>query len=479
MVEEKNHNEGNFGELLEAYSDRMNEDLQLGDRLKGRIISMGTDYVFVDTGTKIDGVVGKEELFDENGECPFKEGDVLELYVTSFEGNEIRLSKTLSGTGSVRLMGEAFRKGVPVEGKVRGRCKGGFNVEVMGRRAFCPISQMDLKYVEDLDPYLGASFPFLITQFEDNGSNIVLSRRALLERELEDKKRAFIEELEIDMQLSGRVTKLMPYGAFVELMPGIEGMVHVSEMSWSRIDRPDEVLKAGDTVVVKIIGIGQGKGRAEKKISLSIKQVTGDPWDQVRDTFHVGDKVIGKVTRCVKFGAFVEIAPGVEGLVHISEMSYGKRVMKSEDVVSEGDEVPVMVKDLDLENRRISLSIKDAEGDPWVAIGDKYTIGRTVGGVIESKEKFGIFVALEPGITGLVPMSKIRSLPRPSRIEKLDRGDPIAVIVEDIDQDGRKITLAPGDTGSEDEWHKYTANSRKSMGSLGEKLQEALKARNG
>lgn len=479
MEEEKDQREENFGDLLEAYSDRMNEDLQLGDKLKGKIISIGNEYVFVDTGTKTDGIVYKEELLDENKEFPFKEGDMLELYVTSFDGNEIGLSKTLSGTGNLRVVQEAFRKEIPVEGKVKAKCKGGFTVEVMGRRAFCPISQMDIKYVEDPDPFLGESFPFLITQFEDRGKNIVLSRRVLLERELEDKKQAFVKELDIDMELQGRVTKLMPYGAFIELTPGLEGMVHLSEISWSRIGRPDEILKTGDLVTVKIIGMDEGKRPGEKRISLSMRQVTGDPWDQVADTFHVGEKVMGRVTRCVRFGAFVEIAPGVEGLVHISEMSYGRRVLKPEDVVSQGDTVPVMVKEIDLEGRRISLSIKDAAGDPWVDVGQRYSVGQTVQGVVEGREKFGFFVALEPGITGLVPMSRIKGLPKSSQIEKLGPGDPIVVVVEDINQEERKMTLAPADTGSEDEWHKYAAGSRKSMGSLGEKLQQALKAKNG
>ncbi|MBW1997623.1 MAG: 30S ribosomal protein S1 [Deltaproteobacteria bacterium] len=478
MEDEKNH-EDSFGDLLEAYTDRTREDLQLGDKLKGKIISIGPDYVFVDTGTKIDGVVEREQLLDQEGEMPFKEGDMVELYVTSFDGNEIRLSKTLSGSGDLRIMAEAFRKEIPVEGRVKGKCKGGFNVEVMGKRAFCPISQMDLKYVEDPDKYLGETFPFLITQLEDSGRNIVLSRRVILERELHEKKQSFIKELDVDMELTARVTKLMPYGAFVELIPGVEGMVHISEISWSRLEKPEEVLRPGDIVTVKILGMAEGKRPGEKKISLSMKQVTGDPWDSVGETFHVGEKVMGKVTRCTRFGAFVEIAPGVEGLVHISEMSYGRRILKPEDVVSQGEKIAVMIKEMDPENRRISLSIKEAEGDPWVTIGEKYAVGQTVQGVVEGKEKFGLFVSLEPGITGLVPMSRIRGMSKSSPVEKLRPGDPITVVVEDINQEERKITLAPGDTSSEAEWQRYAENSRKSMGSLGEKLQAALKAKNG
>jgi small subunit ribosomal protein S1 len=478
FVEEENSKEDSFADLFEAYSNGMNEDLQLGDKLRGKIISIGRESVFVDTGSKIDGVVDKDELLDENEELPFKEGDILELYVVSYDGSEIRLSKTLSGIGNSRVMGEAFRKAVPVEGRVKGECKGGFHVEVMGKRAFCPISQIDLKYVESPDAYVGETFPFLITQFDEGGRNIVVSRRELLKKELEARRKEFFEGIAIDMPLEGRVTKLMPYGAFVELMPGVEGMVHLSEISWSRTERPDEILKIGDIVTVKLIGMEEGKRPGEMKLALSIKQVTGDPWNDVRGTFRIGDKIRGKVTRCVKFGAFVEIAPGIEGLVHISEMSYRRRILKAEDVVTAGDTVEVMVKEIDAESRRISLSMKDAEGDPWIDIHNKYKVGQPVEGVIEKRERFGYFVSLEPGITGLLPRSKIEGLHRASVIEKLGRGDAIPVVVEKIDPDERKITLIPGDTMDEEDWKSYAKDSEKPLGSLGEKLQQALKSKN-
>ena len=193
--------------------------------------------------------------------------------------------------------------------------------------------------------------------------------------------------------------------------------------------------------------------------------------------FRLGDKIRGKVVRAVKFGAFVEIHPGIEGLVHISEMSYRKRVVKAEDVVMPGDSVDVMVKEVDGENRRISLSMKDAEGDPWIDIHNKYTVGQPVRGTIEKKEKFGYFVSLEPGITGLIPLSKIEALPRPSSIEKLGQGDAISVVIERIDQDERKISLTPGGEMGEEDWRSYTKGLEKPMGSLGEKLKQALKSK--
>ena len=478
FVEEKNSKEDSFADLFEAYSKGMNEDLQLGDKLRGKIIFIGRESVFVDTGTKIDGVVDRNELLDENQELPFKEGDILELYVVSCDGNEIRLSKTLSGIGNLRVMGEAFRKAVPVEGKVKGECKGGFHVEVMGKRAFCPISQIDMKYVESPDAYVGEAYPFLITQFDEGGRNIVVSRRELLKEEHEKRRKEFFEGIAIGMQLEGRVTKLMPYGAFVELMPGIDGMVHLSEVSWSRTESPDEILEIGDIVTVKVIGLEQGKRPGEMKLALSMKQMTGDPWNNVEGKFYIGDKIRGKVTRCVKFGAFIEIAPGIEGLVHISEMSYKRRVLKAEDVVTTGDIVEVMVKEIDVENRRISLSMRDAEGDPWIDIYNKYKVGQSVKGIIEKKERFGYFVSLEPGITGLLPRSKIEGLQKPSVIEKLGQGDAVAVVVEKIDPAERKISLTPGDAMDGEDWRSYAKDSEKPIGSLGEKLQQALKSKN-
>jgi small subunit ribosomal protein S1 len=474
FTDEENNSEENFADLLESYTASKDEDIQIGDKIQGEIISIGKDTVYIDTGLKIDGVVDREELLDENMEFPYTEGDTLELYIVFYNGSEIRLSKALSGAGSPHMIREAYERAIPIEGKVKGIIKGGFDVDVLQNRAFCPISQIDLKYVEVPDEYLGQTYLFLIMELEAGGKNIVVSRRELLQREQEESRKQFFLEIDIGSELEGRVTKLMPYGAFVELLPGIEGMVHLSEMSWSKIQKAEEVLRTGDLVNVKVIGIAQGKEPGQKKISLSIKQISGDPWNTVEDQFRIGDKIKGKVTRCVKFGAFVEIAEGIEGLVHISEMSY-RRVLKPEEVVSQGDSVEVMIKELDPERRRISLSMKDAEGDPWIEAPEKYSIGKSVPGIIEKKERFGFFIELEPGITGLLPKSKISSHHKPALLEKLREGDAIAVIIEEIHPDERKITLSPGDAMDEEDWRSFAQDKKKSMGSLGEKLQQALK----
>ena len=210
------------------------------------------------------------------------------------------------------------------------------------------------------------------------------------------------------------------------------------------------------------------------KIALSVKQLSEDPWISAEGRFHEGDKLKGDVTRCAPFGAFVEIAPGIEGLVHFSEMSYTKRVTKPQEVVSEGETVSVLVKEINLEQRRISLSIRDAEGDPWLEVPEKYTVGQSTKGIVEKKEKFGYFINLSPGITGLLPRSNFRQSSKPARIEKLKEGDPIPVIIEAINLQERRITLASAAAGDEQNWQKYTKDNQPQLGSLGEKLQQAL-----
>jgi small subunit ribosomal protein S1 len=476
MDDKRSDEEESFSDLLDSYNTAVNQDVRVGDRIRGKIISISKDAVFVDTGFKTDGIVDKEELLDDNMEMPYKEGDTLELYVVSYNENEIRLSNALSGGGGFHVIEEAFESSIPVEGKVKGVCKGGFDVEVLQKRAFCPLSQIDLKYVEIPEDYVGETYLFLITQFEEDPANIVVSRRELLKREQGKARRQFLQDIDVGSQLNGKVTKLMPYGAFVELFPGIEGMVHLSEISWSRVEKAEEVLSAGDSITVRVISIEGGREPGQMKIALSIKQVTEDPWISVQDRLSLGDKVRGKITRCEKFGAFVEIEPGIEGLVHISEMSY-RRVVKPEDIVEIGEYVDVMIKEIDLGKRRISLSMKDAEGDPWIDVLEKYRVGQTIEGKIERKEKFGFFVELEPGMTGLLPRSKLDHFHKPALIEKLREGDAIMVVVEDVHPHERKITLGPGDSMKEDDWRDYTKNSGQSLGSLGDKLIQALKSK--
>jgi small subunit ribosomal protein S1 len=470
--------EENFAELLEAFSPGARAEGRVGDRVKGRVISIGKDTVFVDTGMKIDAVVDRSELLDSNQDLTCAEGDELELYVTAVGENEIRLSRAISGIGGAHILREAHQKSTPVEGKVKETCKGGFHVDILQRRAFCPISQIEIAPVPDPAVHVGATYQFLITRFEDKGRNIVVSRRALLNRELDVQRKQFLAELNIGDVLDGKVTRIMPFGAFVELTPGLEGMVHISEISWSKAATPDELLKPGDRPRVRVLGINPAGEKGQPRISLSIKQLEEDPWLTVEDKFREGDVVRGKVTRCMNFGAFVEIAPGIEGMIHISELSYTRRVHKTEDVVNPGDAVNVAVKAVDTEKKRISLSLRDAEGDPWVEVLERFSAGQRVDGVIEKKEKFGFFVRLAPGITGLLPMSSIRRSSSAAALEKSKEGDTVNVAIEEINVQRRRISLAPSSSADEGEWQRFTPNSRgSSLGSLAEKLQSAISSR--
>lgn len=472
--EDENNDEKSFAALLEDYSPGKDAVISVGNKIRGKIVSIGKDSVFVDTGTKIDGVVEKAELCDDDQPMALKEGDIIELYVVALSEDEIRLSKAVSGIGGLDMLKEAYRQSIPVEGKINETCKGGFRVEVLQRKAFCPLSQVDLNFVENPSEYVGKTLNFLVTTLEENGKNIVLSRRALLEREVEKTRKAFYETLRVGSVVDGRATKIMPYGVFVELAAGVEGMVHISELGWSRAASPESVVRVGDTVQVKVIDIKPSAKPGQLKIALSIKQMTADPWESVDDYFRVGDRIGGTVTRCADFGAFVEVAPGIEGLVHISEMSYKKRVLKPEEIVSVGESVSVMIKEIDLQKRRLSLSIRDAEGDPWVDVANKYSPGQTLEGILEKKEKFGYFITLEPGITGLLPKSKLGGSNLAATIEKLKPGDPIKVVIEAVSPKERKISLAPVNTADEQNWQKFAADAGSSMGSLGDKLQRAL-----
>ncbi len=474
---ENTEKEESFADLFEAYSQGMNQDIQVGDKIRGPVIAIGQDTVFVDTGSKIDGAVDKSELLDENGMVTCNTGDILELYAVAVNENEIKLSRALSGIGGLNMLQDAFNESLPVEGKVIEPCKGGFHVTIMQRRAFCPISQMDIAYIETPEDYTGAIFHFLITRFEESGRNIVVSRRKLLTIELEKARAKFYESLAVGNIYEGTVTRLMPYGAFVALDEGVEGMVHISEISWSRLETPEQTLAVDDTVQVKVIGIEKGTKPGQFKIALSIKQVDGDPWENVSDRFKAGEKVSGRVTRCRDFGVFVEIAPGIEGLVHISEITYKKRILKPEEVVNTGDTVSVLIRELDPQRRRISLSMRDVEGDPWLEVEEKYQAGQSITGTVDKKENFGYFITLEPGITGLLPATVIKRSANANRLEKLKAGDIVTVTIAQINSADRRISLTPGDETNEGDWKKFVSTSSGSLGSLGEKLQRAMQVK--
>lgn len=471
--------EESFEALLAAYGDGLGEELKSGDKVDAKVISIGDSSVYVSTGTKSDGVVDRLELTNSDGELTVAVGDTLTLYVVSASESEVVLSRQMSGVGSLDMLFDAFASGTPVEGKVTEQIKGGFSVTLMGKRAFCPVSQIDTAFVEQGESYIGQSFAFLVTRIEGNGKNIVISRRKLMEAELEESRAAFLEGLTVGDTLEGKVIKLMPYGAFMELQAGVEGMVHISELSWSRVQTCDEAVKVGDILPVKVLKIDPVAGKNTLRISLSVKQASQDPWEQAGTTLRVGEQLTGKVVRLAPFGAFVEVAPGTEGLVHVSEMSYTKRIMKPEDAVSEGETIHVVVKAIDLDKKRLSLSMRDAQGDPWAGIAVKYPVGSKVTGTVEKRESYGIFVRLEPGVTGLLPKSKLAEAANASALGAAKPGDNVDLLVDAVDEEKRRITLASVETADGDaNWkgfvEKPKAATENSLGTMGDLLMAAM-----
>lgn len=480
--------EQSFAELFEASYAGQAEPLNVGDKISARIISVGEDSVYLDTGTKVDGVAEKKELLDADGNFPYKEGDSVDLYVVSKTRSEIVLSRALAGAGGLELLQSAKDAGLPVDGRVKETCKGGFSVEVMGRRAFCPVSQIDARFVETPEEYVGQTFPFLISKLEERGRNIVVTRRALIERERQASIEEFLSAVKPGDELDGTVVRLTDFGAFVEIAPGLEGMVHVSELGYARVAKPDEAVSVGDKIHVKVLRIEPGKKPGQMKISLSHKQTMSDPWLDVPAKLKAGEKATGKVVRLADFGAFVELLPGVDGLVHISEMSYTKRVNKPSEIVNPGDMVTVVIKDIDPVKRRISLSLKDAEGDPWIEAAGKYTPGTQVTGTVEKRETFGIFVNLEPGVTALLPKSRMAVAVDPKQFDALKKGDSVTLVVEDLRAGERRIALSPlevredaGHAGGREngDWKAYARPARpakgedRPLGSLGLALAKA------
>lgn len=470
-------NEPSFEELLNNYTEKLDAEVQVGDLIRGKIISITDSTTFVETSTKLDGVVETSELRDEEDKLTVKLGDEIELYVVKQSESEIRLSKSLSGyDADPTVLYDAYEKKIPVSGKVIEVIKGGFSVTVMQKRAFCPISQIDAHFVDTPEDYVGETLEFLITRIEKGGKNIVISRRNLLEKEFKKNRENFLQEIKPGVLIEGTVTKIMDFGAFVELTPGVEGLVHISELSWARDSKVSNVVNQGDKVTVKVLGIKKNEKKPGLQISLSIKQVSSDPWNSITERYKVGDRLTGKVTQIADFGAFIEIEAGIEGLVHNSELSYDRRIRKASDFLESRQKVYVAIKEIDSGRRRLSLSIRDAEGDPWSNVTTLFQEGKTVSGRLEQKEKFGYFVQLAPGITGLVPRSAISNSSMKNDIEKMQPGEEMNVTVIDVDEDERRITLEPAATDEDVNWQKYTdaGNSSSAFGELGLKLQQAL-----
>ncbi|MEQ8279573.1 MAG: S1 RNA-binding domain-containing protein [Deltaproteobacteria bacterium] len=425
-------------EKRKAEKEAIGGNIRPGQVLFAKVVGFSHDSVFLDIGAKAEGVIAKSELVDENGELNLKEGDKVEARVRKFDGGTVILSKVLphQSLKNREELKEAHRTNIPVEGRVTGQNKGGFDVEVAGIRAFCPASQMDLRPGKG-ENYIGRKFHFRITEMKDNGRNIVVSRRALLIEENKKKAEKVLSTLNAGDTVQGTVTSLKDYGAFVDI-GGVEGLVHLSEISHGHIHKPREVLKVGDPVAAKVLRIEDGKDPSQKKISLSIKALSQDPWTVAQDQIKEGQKVTGKVARIQTFGAFVEILPGVDGLIHISNMALGRRIANPRDVVQEGEEVEATVVTVDWSKRRIGLSLVKTPQE----LANELRQGTVFEGTVDRIESFGVFVKLPSGARGLVPAAETGTQRGTDLKKEFDNNQKVKVVVQEVDTKSGKIRLS-------------------------------------
>lgn len=468
-----------FGSLFEQSMGGVGKTLKAGDRIRGEVISIGRDEIFVSTGTIHDGLVMNNDLPQEAGKILVKKGDMLDLFVLQVKGSDIRLSPKPTGKNMADDLADAYDMMLPVEGKVTELTNGGYRVAMMGKTAFCPFSQIDLRRSEDPDAHLEKKYSFLITQFSEGGRNIVVSRRKLLEEEQQHSQATFQDDVKVGDILKATVRRMEPFGAFVEISPGLEGLVHISEISWTRLKEPSEALQIGQPVQVKVLRMEETDGRF--RISLSIKQAGDEPWATSSGDLSVGQTVQGRVTRLMKFGAFVELKPGIEGLLPLSEMSYTQRILKAEDAVKENELITVMIKEINADDRKMLLSLRDAAGDPWVMVPQNFPIGSVGTGKVTRREAYGIFVEMAPGVVGLLPKSKANENPD-FPFENLKIGDPATVQVAEMDIENRKISLVPPKDPDADSWKSFQevggkpggGGPVKSMGTLADQFKNAV-----
>jgi len=424
-------------ERMEDWFTQEFSDFEEGEVVPGRVVQVRGGEVLVDVGYKSEGTIPLEE-FTRSGTMP-KVGDEIEVYLEAKEDNDglIVLSKDRADKIKVwDTVSRAYEKGVPVEGRVVEVVKGGLAVDV-GVRAFLPGSQVDLRPVKNLASLLGQTIRAKVIKLNRRRGNVVLSRRAMLEEEREDRRRHTLSVLEEGMALTGTVKNITDYGAFIDL-GGIDGLLHVTDMSWGRIGHPSEIFQVGDQVEVVVLHFDKETSR----VSLGYKQRSSDPWEVVETKYPVGAKVTGRVVSLTNYGAFVELEAGIEGLVHVSEMSWTRRVRHPSKLVNVGDPVDVMVLDVNKATKRISLGMKQVEPDPWGTIDERYKPGMRVQGQVRNLTDFGAFVELEPGVDGLLhisDMSWTRNIGHPSDL--LKKGQQIETLILNVDRDAKRISL--------------------------------------
>ncbi len=461
-------------QALQEAESRLGAKVRRGQVLTGRVVFVGSEGVAVDVGAKVEGIIPfnqltEEPLSEEELKNMLKPGDEVEVYVVRVDlpNNVIILSKKRAEADKAwRKIVELAEKGEPVEVTVREKVRGGLVAYLEGVRAFIPASQVDIKRVAELDEFVGQTIPVKITEINRKKGRVILSRRVLLEEDQKKKRAEVLEGLEPGAEVEGKVVEVTDFGAFVNL-GAIDGLIHRSELSWGRFEHPREVVKVGDEVKAKVLSVDKERER----VNLSIKALTPDPWQTAAEKYEVGQRIKGKVVGLTPFGAFVEIEPGLEGLIHITEMSWTKRPRHPSEVLKEGEEVEAVVLRIDPEQRRLSLGLRQTLPDPWKELPEKYPPGTVVKGKITGVTDFGVFVEIEDGIEGLVHISELDYEHIDNPAEKFKKGEELEVVVLNIDATDQRVSLSrkrllppPVPTEDEEQEKKRRPRQKKAKG---------------
>ena len=473
--------EEDFAALFEASLKA--KRFEKGQTIEGTIVAIGPEVAFIDVGGKGEASIDIEELKDPDGRLEVAAGDRIQAVVVSTAGG-LTLSRRLArGAATLRQLEDAFHSGLPVEGKVEGEVKGGFEVTIARQRGFCPFSQIDLVRTEPAS-HIGRVYEFRIVEFKEGGRNLVVSRRALLE----EQQRASADEIRKSVVagavLSGRVASVRDFGAFVDLGGGVQGLLHVSEMGWSRVDDASQMLKPGEEITVKVLRVDDDK----QKISLGLKQLSEDPWSRVATTYEAGQVRAGRVTRVTEFGAFVELEPGVEALAHASTFAPTGRSAGWRSQVAAGSTGDFEILSVDPDKKRIGVALLP-DGSARASAGRPSSFeivpGARLTGTVERHEKFGVFVFLAPGRTGLIPLGETGIAKEADIVKAFPIGSAVPVVVLEVDPQGRRIRLsakAVKDAEEAAELREYTERAgsgpSQGFGSLADKLRGALKREN-
>jgi len=423
-------------------------DLAEGSVVKGTITAIEKDMAIIDAGLKVEGRVPLKEFGAKGKDGTLKPGDEVEVYVERIEnalGEAVLSREKARREESWLRLEEKFNAGERVEGVIFNQVKGGFTVDLDGAVAFLPRSQVDIRPIRDVTPLMHNPQPFEILKMDKRRGNIVVSRRTVLEESRAEQRSEIVQNLEEGQVVEGVVKNITDYGAFVDL-GGIDGLLHVTDMAWRRVNHPSEILSIGQTVKVQIIRINQETHR----ISLGMKQLEADPWEGIGVKYPIGKRIKGTVTNITDYGAFVEIEPGIEGLIHVSEMSWTKKNVHPGKILSTSQEVEVVVLEVDPVKRRISLGLKQTLDNPWTTFQDKYPVGSVVEGEVKNKTEFGLFIGLDGDVDGMVHLSDLDwTRPGEQVIEEYHKGDVVKAQVLDVDVDKERISLGIKQLGSD------------------------------